>query len=67
MNKKKLYEQIMKETSVIVKNALNEEFEAPKKTAIEKFFGMAKSYASRVAKAENEYYEKNRADFISLL
>ena len=67
MNKKKLYEQIMKETSVIVKNALNEEFEAPKKTAIEKFFGMAKSYANRVAKAENEYYEKNRADFIALL
>lgn len=67
MNKKKLYEQIMKEMSVKVKNALNEEFEAPKKTAIEKFFGMAKTYAKRVAKAENEYYEKNRADFVALL
>ena len=66
MNKRE-YKQMIKEVTNVINKRLNEEFVAPKKTAIEKFFSMSNTYAKRVAKAENEYYEQKRADFISLL
>ena len=62
--KKALYENIMNKVAKIVRDTLNEEFVAPKKTAAEKLFGMDKKYEERVAAAEAEYYQSHAKPYL---
>jgi len=67
MNKKELYESIMRNVSREVKKALNEEFIAPEKKWTDKLPGGAKRYAERMEQDREAYFKKMQGSFAEKL